>query len=197
MAATITTGNFPRLLQEGLYSTFGNTYDQREKLSQKIFAQKTSNKAFEVSAQVEGFGYAAEKPEGQELQFDSRRQGFTPKYVMTTYAKGFVATEEAIEDNLYDIMLGDAKSLAISMGVTEETVAWNILNRGFNSAYTMIDGDGQPLFSASHQLGATNTNTYSNLLGTAAAFSEASLEDLLIQIDKAVDSRGFTNHIAS
>jgi hypothetical protein len=81
-------------------------------------------------------------------------------------------------------------SLARSMRVTEETISFNILNRAFDSAYTMVDGDGKELIATDHQLGPTNTGTYSNRLATNAAFAEASLEDLLIQIDRAVDARG-------
>jgi hypothetical protein len=54
----------------------------------------------------------------------------------------------------------------------------------------MPDGDGQSLISTAHPLGPTATGTYSNRLQTDAAFSEASLEDLLIQIDRAEDARG-------
>lgn len=190
MSGTILTGNFPRFMQEGIADIFGNTYAERPMQWMEVFANKTSEKNFEVLAQAEGFGLASIKPEGDELQFDTRRQGYTPKFVNTTYAKGFVVSEEAIEDNLYDIMLGQASSLARAMGITEETVSFNILNRGFDSAYTMIDGDGKELIATDHQLGPTNTGTYSNKLSTDAAFAEASLEALLIQIDRAVDARG-------
>lgn len=190
MAGTITTGSFPRLLQEGVHATFGDGYNQKEMLWSMIFDTKMSMKAFEVDVQTEGFGLAARKPEGQEIQFDSRRQGFTPKYIHNTIAKGFVVTEEAMEDNLYDIALSDAMALGNSMRVTKEIIAHNILNNGANTAFVMPDGDGQPLFSTSHVNGPTNTGTYSNRLATPAAFSEASLEDLLIQIDRADDPRG-------
>lgn len=190
MSGTILTGNFPRLMQDGVESIFGNTYDERPKQWMEIFAEKTSSKNYEVLVQAEGYGLASIKPEGDEITFDSRRQGFTPKFIMTTYGKGFTVSEEAIEDNLYDIMLGQAASLARSMGITEETVSFNMLNRAFDAAYTMVDGDGKSLIATDHQLGPTNTGTYSNRLSTNAAFAEASLEALLIQIDRAQDARG-------
>lgn len=190
MTGTITTGNAPRLLQEGVNATFDYEYKRHPMLWSMIFDEKSSQKAFEVDVQIEGFGLASAKPEGQEIQFDSRRQGFTPKYIHTTFAKGFVITEEMMEDNLYDVGFNDAASLANSMRITEEIVSHNIINRSFNSSFTMPDGDGQSLVSTSHQFGPTNTGTYSNRLSTDAAFSETALEDLLIQIDKADDARG-------
>jgi hypothetical protein len=190
MSGTITTGNAPRLLLEGLESIFGSEYDEREMLWRRVFEDKGSSKAYEVLAQMEGFGLASEKPEGQEVQFDTRRQGFVPKFIATTIAKGFVVTEEAQEDDLYSQAQRDTMSLARSMRVTEETVSFNILNRAFDASYTMPGGDGKSLLANDHQLGPTNTGTYSNVAAVAAAFSEASLEDMLIQIDRATDARG-------
>ena len=80
----------------------------------RIFDVKNSSKAYEIDVQLEGFGLAKPKPEGQSITYDSRMQGFTPKYVMSTYANGFVTTEEAIEDNLYNIGLDQASSLGRS-----------------------------------------------------------------------------------
>ena len=189
MAGTITTGNIPRFLQEGIHANFGDSYTEREYLCYKIFDEMQSNKAYEVDVQMEGFGIASKKDEGQEVKFATRRQGFAPKYIHAVYAKGFVVTEEAMDDNLYDIGLADASALGKSMRVTKEIVHHNIINNGFNTDFTMPDGDGQPLFSTSHVNGPTNTGTYSNRLAVASAFAEASLEDLLIQIDKARDPR--------
>lgn len=186
---TITTGNLPRLLQEGIRQIFGDSYKEREMLCYRIFDEKQSQKAFEVDVQMEGFGLASIKPEGQELQFDSRQQGFSPKYIMATLAKGFVVTEEAIEDNLYTIALNDAKSLGKSMRVTKEIIHHNVLNNGFNPLFLMPDGDGKQLFATDHLNGPSNTGTFSNRLSIGAAFSESAMEDLLIQIDKATDAR--------
>ena len=150
MPGTITTGNMPRLLQEGLNSVFGNTYDEHPTEYDKIFDGQMSGKNFEVDAQLEGMGLAPVKPEGDEVAFDSFRQGFTPKYQHLTYAKGFIVTKEALNDELYDQLKKKARMLAFSMTQTKEVVAANVLNRGFNSAFTMVDGDGSPLFSDRH-----------------------------------------------
>lgn len=190
MSGTITTGSIPRLLQEGINGIFGDSYKEREMLCYRVFDEKQSSKAFELDVQMEGFGLANVKPQGQEIEFDTRRQGFTPKYINTTIAKGFVVTEEAIEDNLYSIALDDASALGKSMRVTKEIIHFNILNNGSNSAFKMVDGDGESLFSANHVNGPTDTGTFSNQLAVASAFSESALEDLLIQIDKSTDARG-------
>lgn len=60
-----------------------------------------------------------------------------------------------------------------------------MLNRAFNSSYT--GGDGKELLATDHP---SLAGDWSNELGTPADLSEASLEDLLIQIDTATNSRG-------
>jgi hypothetical protein len=189
MSGTITTGNIPRLLQLGLNRVFGNEYDAHPTEWDKVFASMQSGKNFEVDAQLEGMGLAPEKPQGDEISFDSMRQGFTPKYQHLTYAKGFIVTKEALADELYGQLEKRARSLAFSMQQTKEVVGANILNRGFNSAFTMVDGDGLELLSTAHINGPSG-GTFSNELATPADLSEASLEDLLIQIGNATDPRG-------
>ena len=189
MAGIIATGNIPRLLQEGLNKVFGNVYDEHSKEWDKAFDAFNSGKNFEVDAQLEGMGLAPEKPEGDEVSFDSMRQGFTPKYQHLTYAKGFIVTKEALADELYGQLERKARSLAFSMQQTKEVVGANVLNRGFNGAFTMVDGDGSSLFNSAHVLGPSG-GTFSNQLAVGADLSEASLEDLLIQISEATDPRG-------
>ncbi len=188
MAGLITTGNLPRLIQEGLRSVFGRAYDEHAPEWDKIFMSYDSRKNFEVDAQLEGLGLAPQKPEGDEVAFDSFRQGFTPKYPNLTFAKGFIVSKEAMQDELYGQLAARSRALAFSMTQTKEVVGANVLNRGFNSAFTMIDGDGEPLFSTSHPNGPSG-GTYSNKLAVDADLSETSLEDLLIQIGEATDPR--------
>jgi hypothetical protein len=61
----------------------------------------------------------------------------------------------------------------------------NIINRAFSSSY--LGGDAKELIATDHP---TLDGTQSNELSVAADLSEASLEDLLIQIMNATDSRG-------
>lgn len=189
MAGIITTGNEARFLQEGLRSVFGQAYDEHPTEWTELFDSNESRKAFEVDAQWEGFGLASQKPEGDELEFDSQRQGFTPKYPALTYAKGFIVTQEAMEDQLYDLFAPRARALAFSMQQTKEIVGANVYNRAFNSAFVMTDGDGVELLSTVHPNGPSG-GTFSNKLAVDADLSEASLEDLMIQIGNATDPRG-------
>jgi len=70
------------------------------------------------------------------------------------------------------------------MDETLETVTANHLNRAFTSGYN--GGDGVALCSASHPvIGGVQSNVL-----TSAALSQTSLEQALIQVRQAQDSRG-------
>ena len=189
MSGVITTGSIPRLLQDGVGSIFGNSLKEHDAKYSKIFEVLNSSKAFEVNVQMEGFGRASTKTEGDDITFDTRRQGFTPKYVHSTVAKGFIVTEEAMEDELYGQFRDGARALAKSMNITRELDAHAVLNNGFDSNVTMTDGDGSALFSTSHSNGPSG-GTFSNKLSVDADLSEASLEDMLALIMQVEDARG-------
>ena len=190
MAGVINTGNIPRALEEGIKEFFGNTYKEHETQFNKIAKVQKSKRAYELDQQWEGFSMAPRKPEGEGVQYQSQTFGYSPKYVHYTYALGFITTMEAVQDNLYNLFQKQAKTLAKSMNQTKETVVANIYNRGFNPTYTMLDGDGQPLFSDAHRFGPSDNRTFSNVLQVGADLTEFSLEQLAIQIDEAKDPRG-------
>lgn len=190
MTGVITTGNISRLLVEGVKNVFGQAYEHHDKQFDRLFNTENSRKAFEQDQQFEGFGLAPVKQEGAGVAYDSQQEGFSPKFQNLTYAKGFIVTKEAMDDNLYNLFERRARALAFSMQQTKENVGANVYNRGFNSAFLMVGGDGVELFSTAHINGPSDSTTFSNELATPAALSEASLEDLLIQINEATDPRG-------
>jgi hypothetical protein len=190
MAGVISTGNVTRLLQEGVKNVFGQAYASHGTQWDQLFDTESSGKAFEQDQQFEGFGLAPIKQEGAGVAYDSQQEGFSPKFKNLTYAKGFIVTKEAMDDNLYNLFSRRARALAFSMQQTKENVGANVYNRGFNGAYLMEGGDGVSLFSDAHTNGPSDSTTFSNKLATAAALSETSLEDLLIQINEATDPRG-------
>lgn len=185
--AVMNRAQFAKELQEGLNTVFGLDYKQYPEEWRKIFDVSSSKKAFEEDLLVSGFGAAQVKQEGASTAFDSGAEGWTSRYNHETIALQFAITEEAIEDNLYMSMGAKyAKALARSMQHTKEIKAAAVLNNAFSSSF--LGGDGKALLATDHPL--LGGGTYSNKLATPADFSEAALEDILIQIRKAVDDRG-------
>jgi len=186
MAGVISTGNHPKALWPGIAAWFGASYKEHPEEYREIFEVLNSTKNYEEDVGLSGFGLAAIKAEGTAVGYDSESQKFTKRYTPTVYGLGYVATREELEDNKYEeVSKRRAKRLKFSMRQTKEIVCANVLNRAETSGYT--GGDGVVLMSTSHTSTAGN---WSNKLSTAADLSEASLEDLVIQISQALDDRG-------
>jgi len=189
--AAITTGAHPKALWPGVRKFWGEAYTRNQDYLPMMFAMNASSKAYEEDVETTGFGLAPVKPEGSATQYDEHQQQVVTRYTNVTYSLGAIVTEEELEDNLYrDRAFKRAEMLAFSMYTTRQTVGANIFNRGFNSSYT--GGDGKELFATDHPTVAGNQ---SNELAVAADLSEASIEDLLIQIRNAKNSRGLKINI--
>ena len=184
--AVINTGNHPKALWPGVAAWFGASYDKHAPEYPALFDTVTSNKQYEEDVEQTAFGLAPVKAEGAGTVYDQHQQGFIKRYVNVAYSLGYIVTHEELQDNLYtEVSMQRAASLAFAMAQTRENVGANVYNRATNSSY--LGGDGIVLLSASH---TAVGGTYSNLLSTAAALSEASLEDLCVQIMNATNSRG-------
>ena len=184
--AVIATGNHPKALWPGVNSWFGAKYNEHEAQYPKLFETRSSNKNYEELVQQTGFGLAPVKPEGSSTAYDSHSQGYVARGTNVAYSLGYIVTREELADNLYEsVSMRRAGSLAFSMAQTRENVGANIYNRFGTSGYT--GGDGVVLGSTAHP---TVSGNQSNILATAADLSEASLEDLTIQIMNATDFKG-------
>lgn len=184
--AAITTGNHPKHLWPGVNAMFGRSYQEKTLQCNMVFEVSSSDKAREEDVEVTGFGLAPRKPEGTAVSYDSLSEGGTATYTHASYGLGAAVSEEAIDDNQYEnVAQSYARALGFSMRQTRETVCALVLNRGFNSSYPTYDG--KELFATNHP---TIYGDQSNELAVAADLSEASLEDILIQIRNARNSRG-------
>jgi hypothetical protein len=184
--AVITTGSHPKALWPGVYAWFGAKYAEHPQQYTKLFDIKTSNKNYEELVEQTGFGLAPVKAEGSSTSYDSHAQGQTARGTNKAYSLGYIITREEKADNLYtEVSMQRAASLAFSMAQTRENVGANVYNRAFNSSYA--GGDAKELCATDH---SSLVGDQSNELATAADLSEASLEDLTVQIMDAKNSKG-------
>lgn len=185
--AVITTGSHPKALWPGIHAWWGLEYNKHPLEWQTVFdTREASQKAYEEDVEATGFGLAPVKGEGAAISYDSHTQGATTRYTHVVYGLGFNVTEEEEDDNLYEqLARGRTSALAFSMRTTKEIVHANVLNRAFNSSYT--GGDGVELCATDHP---TLDGTQANELSAGADLSEAALEDMLILIDGAKNTRG-------
>lgn len=188
MAGVINTGTHPKLLWPGIREIWGQTYDQHPTEYTDLFDVRTSQRAYEQDVQITGFGLAPVKAQGASIAYDSEMQGWITTYSPIAYALGYIVTHEELQDNLYkEVSMRRARANAFSINQTIENVGSFMYNNAFASTY-FATPDGQPLLSASHA--NPGGGTFSNLLSPGADLSEASLEDVSIQIMGATQDRG-------
>jgi hypothetical protein len=189
MTTPITTSTFPKTLWPGVNAFYQRAYNEYPVEWDKLYDKFDSRRNYEQDVGRSGFGLLVQKPEGEAVTFDTETQGFTTTYRHTVYALGFVITQEAMDDDLYDVVAPrKAQELAFSARQTKEINGASVYNRAFNSAF--VGGDGKELISSAHPNVAGGT--WSNTLATAADLSEAALEQACIDISLLKDDRGLT-----
>jgi hypothetical protein len=179
------TGNAAKLLKPGLRIIWG-TYKDHPFEYKDLFDVTTSDKQYEEDQLMPGLGLLSVKTEGSPTVYQNTSQGLTTRSTHIAYSSGFMITFEAIRDNQYKTKaLRGATMLKKAARVTKETVAANQYNRAHNGSY--LGADGKVMCATDHP---TSNGSQSNRLTTAADFSEASLEDICIQIANAKDDVG-------
>jgi hypothetical protein len=187
MATPMRSTDFRSVVEPILNEVFDGVYDQRADEWKQVFTeQKGIARNYHEEPVLYGFGAAPELPDGMAVTYQSGGVLFLQRYLYKVYGLAFALTKVLVEDGDH-IRIGQtyAKHLAQSLVETKETLAANILNRAFNGSYT--GGDGVSLIATNHPI---VSGTFSNQLTTAAAVSQTSLEQLLIQIRNAVDNNG-------
>jgi hypothetical protein len=182
----ISTGNIAKLLWPGLNARWGANYTEFPKEYTDLVDVFSSDMTYEEDQEVTGFGLAPIKAQGTATVYDTMSQGVTTRYTHVAYSLGFIITREAIDDNQYEkVGMQRTGSLAFSMRQTKENVVANLYNRAFSTSYPI--GDAAALISTAHPTLAGNQ---ANKMSTDVDLSEAALEDLVVLIGLAQNSRG-------
>jgi len=187
MATPMRSTDFRSIVEPILNEAFDGVYDQRADEWKQVFREERGiPRNYHEEPVLFGFGAAPELPDGTAVTYQSGGVLFIKRYQYKVYGLAFALTKVLVEDGDH-IRIGQtyAKHLAQSLVETKETNSANILNRAFNGAY--VGGDGKSLVATDHPI---VNGTFSNQLSTAAALSQTSLEQILIQIRNAVDNNG-------
>ena len=187
MANPMRSTDFRSIVEPILNEQFNGIYDQRADEWKQVFSEFNGiARNYHEEVVMYGMGAAPELPDGMPVTYQSGGVLFLARYIYKVYGLAFALTKILVEDGDH-IRVGATYSrhLAQSLIETKETLGANVLNRAFNGSYT--GGDGVSLVSASHPI---VNGTFSNQLTTAAALSQTSLEQMLIQIRNAVDNNG-------
>lgn len=187
MPSIVTQGSEARLLQEGINAIATIEYKDYEMEYSKIFTTYGSEKSYELDVSLSGTGLATLKPEGDSTDYDAEKQDFATTYTHAVYSLGTIITMEAAMNNLYrDLISKSGKLLKRSLVHTDEQLAANVINNGYDSNFPL--GDGVALFSTAHVLG--KGGTFSNRFSVFTPLSQAAVEDATIAIEDYRDGAG-------
>jgi Mu-like prophage major head subunit gpT len=180
--------DFKAIVEPILNKAFDGVYDLRGDEWKQVFREEDGiPRAYHEEPVLFGFNAAPELPDGMPVTYQQGGILFTKRYVYKVYGLGYALTLVLVEDG-DAVRIGAiyAKHLAQSLIETKETKCANEINRGFNALFP--GGDGVSLFNAAHPL--AGGATASNILAVAAALSQTSLEQMLIQVRSTVDNNG-------
>ena len=186
-AAPMRSTDFRSIVEPILNQAFDGVYDLRQDEWKGVFREEDGIKrAYHEEPVLYGFGAAPELPDGMPVTYQQGGILFNKRYVYKVFGLAYAMTKVLVEDGDH-VRLGAtyAKHLAQSLIETKETKCANELNRAFNGAF--VGGDGVALSVNNHPILG---GTLSNILPTAAALSQTSLEQMLILVRQSRDNNG-------
>jgi hypothetical protein len=180
--------DFRAVVEPILNEVFDGVYQQRDDEWKGFVDQITGiPRNYHEEVMLFGMNTAPEMPDGTPVSYDQGGTLFITRFIYKIYGLAYALTKVLMEDGDH-IRIGStfSKHLAQSMIETKETLCANLLNFAFTAGY--VGGDGVTLINNAHPI--SQGRTFSNQLSTAAAMSQTSVEQMLIQIRSAVDNNG-------
>ena len=178
-------GQFPDLFAARLAyidEIIQHSYQAPNPVYPMVFGVKDSNRAYEETTGVTGFGLFSQQLEGASVDYDAIQQAWDKRFTHLKYGKGFQISEDASDDDVDGAITNLAPALGTAAQHSIETVAMNVFNNGFGSETTP---DGVSLFNDAHVL--RGGGTADNLV--TGDLSVANLETAVNLLDGLKDER--------
>ena len=181
----------------GLFAVAIDTYTKNRAVSMwdKLVTVKTSQKKKEENTERSGLDTPVLKPEGGGITYDTQIAGKKQTWVHDVFALGVRITEEAVEDNLYELKggsEGDLKEifhdLGLAMSNNVETLIARFLNSGAATTYHTERDGSTALYSTSHSL--LDGTTFSNK-SVSADLTYSAFWTVLVAAENQFNHRGY------
>lgn len=183
----IRTGTLPRVVYPHAFDGWLNmTLQTYPSLIGECFTTLKSTQSIEQDTVIRTGGLPQVTAEGEAVKFDSVSQGATKYYTHAGHQQAYAITFDAIEDGkAFSIVEMIARSMGEGHIQGQNIYAYDVLNNAYG---TEKSADGATLISASHP---SSVGNLSNKLSTNAAFSEASLEQMSLEVSACKKDNGF------
>ena len=184
----IVRGQWAMLLAPGLnISTFGRFREKPEQY-RRIVKVMDSQRAYEETQALTGFGPLASKAELETTILDEPLALGGVRFIHKTYALGFAVSKEMRDDDQYGVMLELAGQLGKSSRYTAELYGHDVYNNAFNTS-KYVGRDGKALLATDHPVAGTG-GVFANRPAVDVDISEAALEAAIQSFATQVDDRG-------
>ena len=177
-------GAFDRAIAPGLFAAYVNEYEQLPASYPQVVKIDSTGRAYEDILVTAGLGTTPVKPEAVDVALDRPLQVGTVRMTIISYGLGFELSQEAMDDDLYNVLGRPASEMLAQSGRdTEERQAWALLNNSFT---TVKSFDSLSIVNVAHTL--ANGNTYANAPAATQALSftaiQASLERQMLMVNE-------------
>ncbi len=181
----LTSASFGNLLDKVMRFYYGFGYKMHEEQYSKYMNVETSNRAYEETLSLSGFGTVPEKAKGQSVSYDTSKENWKGRHTNVTYGKGFIVEKELWDDDLSNQIKAMPKELGRSVRHTVEVIGATILNNCTTAADT--GPDGKVLAATDHPLGGGGT--FKNRPTNFSDLDSTSMEQALIDIGDWVNDK--------
>lgn len=186
MSVIMNTAQITSLLKRGVKKVWGAEDDYAPEWPH-IYKTEMSDKDVEPIIEYKPTGLMEVKAEGGPTTYDSAQEAYRVNVQHTELSLGFIVTERAKEDNLYEREFPrQVEMLKKSARETKERLAMSVFNNATNALFPL--GDGLPLLATNRPLIAGGT--YSNTLPVQADLQETTVEQAIILMGKMKDQAG-------
>lgn len=185
----ISRDHFVDLLIRGIDKIYFDNWPIEFGEYRSLYNFQPADKAVMNHVMMAGFGLWQPKAEGVAPAFDSMQEAYKVQLTVTTTQLGYIVTEEAIDDNLYEKPTAMSRDLSMSGAYTMEVDAMAPLNNMTTTTVYTLDGTNYPLISTAH--GRVDGGTWANRPTSPMDLSLESVEFAVSHwIDNMVDHRG-------
>lgn len=157
---------------------FGLGSKSIKKIYPQLFDVSKGKEPVRHAVQMGGPGQLVKKTEGGNVTALTIKQGTNKTWLYDLYAGRVELTFELARDNKVREIKKAAQTLGRSVALTPEYQAGLFFDRAYNSAYSQFADGTNELCATDHIIIGTSASTGSNMLATAAALSETSLQDV-------------------
>jgi hypothetical protein len=192
------SGNFAPLIGLGLSDNFGMEYKEVDLIYPQLYHVKNTNSRYVDVQGWEGYQLPFLRNPRETVQQSQFRASFAKRFIVAGYTIVDVLAQEDIDDDQYGCLVRWASSrggqLAKVYSTLEERLAADYFaTTGFSATSPAPDSpDGVSLFSTSHPMSESNTQTWSNRPAAGADLSMATFQAGRANLEQQFDPNGVT-----